>query len=211
MTETALPKKDRNSNIELLRIFMMLVIILHHYIVNSGVIQCVDSIVTSRGGTAKLLNSTYGTDGSGFGNIIVKNRAARSLKLTGKEDTDEQGNIRRDDYFYMNGESIFNFTIGRVPKLIEEILAKNNLQKDDIDYYVFHQANKFMLNTIRKICGIPKEKFYINLENTGNTTSSSIPIGLKDAIESGLIKEGNKVMIAGFGVGESWAGTVLQF
>lgn len=111
----------------------------------------------------------------------------------------------------MNGESIFNFTIGRVPKLIEEILAKNNLQKDDIDYYVFHQANKFMLNTIRKICGIPKEKFYINLENTGNTTSSSIPIGLKDAIESGLIKEGNKVMIAGFGVGESWAGTVLQF
>ncbi|MDD7459214.1 MAG: 3-oxoacyl-[acyl-carrier-protein] synthase III C-terminal domain-containing protein, partial [Treponema sp.] len=162
-------------------------------------------------GVSSLLNSTYGTDGSGFGNIIVKNRAARSLKLTGKEDTDEQGNIRRDDYFYMNGESIFNFTIGRVPKLIEEILAKNNLQKDDIDYYVFHQANKFMLNTIRKICGIPKEKFYINLENTGNTTSSSIPIGLKDAIESGLIKEGNKVMIAGFGVGESWAGTVLQF
>ena len=83
--------------------------------------------------------------------------------------------------------------------------------KDDIDYYVFHQANKFMLNTIRKVCGIPKEKFYVNLSQTGNTVSSTVFIALKECLQSGKIQKGMKVMIAGFGVGLSWGGTVLEF
>jgi len=96
--------------------------------------------------------------------------------LTGHEETDSQDNIRRDDFFYMNGEQVFNFTVDRVPKLIDETLSKNSMKKEHIDYYVFHQANKFMLNTIRKICGIAKEQFYVRIEDTGNTTSSTIPI-----------------------------------
>lgn len=111
----------------------------------------------------------------------------------------------------MNGNIVFDFTIDRVPKLVKATLDVNGLTEDDINYYVFHQANKFMLNTIRKCCLLPKEKFYVDLDQTGNTTSSTVPIGLKESISKGLIKSGDKVMIAGFGVGLSWAGTVLNF
>lgn len=162
-------------------------------------------------GFAKIGESVYGTDGSGADRLILRNRASRHLTATGHEEEDDQGNMRRDDYFYMDGEAIFNFTVDRVPRLINDTLEKNGLTPDDIDLYVFHQANKFMLNTIRKICGIAKDKFYINIENTGNTTSSTVPIGLKESLTSGLIKPGHRVMVAGFGVGLSWSATVLQF
>lgn len=111
----------------------------------------------------------------------------------------------------MAGESVFNFTLDCVPKLIKDVEAKNQLSDDDIDYYVFHQPNKFMLNTIRKITRIPKDKFYVDIEENGNTTSSTVPIGLKCSMESGKIHNGSTVMIAGFGVGLSWGGTILQF
>ena len=111
----------------------------------------------------------------------------------------------------MNGSAIFNFTLESVPAMIKEILFKNNMTSDDVDYYVFHQANKFMLNTIRKVCVLPKDKFYVNLEETGNTVSSTVMIGLKQCIEADSIKSGMKVMISGFGVGLSWGGVILEF
>ena len=77
--------------------------------------------------------------------------------------TDDDGHIRRDDYLYMDGSAIFNFTLDAVPAMMKDILAKNEMVKENIDYYVFHQANKFMLNTIRKVCVLPKDKFYVNL------------------------------------------------
>lgn len=67
--------------------------------------------------------------------------------------------------------------------MMKEVLDKNGLEKENIDYFVFHQANKFMLNTIRKICVLPKDKFYVNLEETGNTVSSTVLIGLKQCLE----------------------------
>lgn len=167
--------------------------------------------LVSHEGFAEIGNTVYGTDGSGAEAIILKNRGARRLSLGGNEQTDDQGNIRRDDYFYMNGEQVFNFTIDRVPNLLNDTLVKNGMAKDDVDYYVFHQANKFMLNTIRKVCGIAKDKFYVNIENTGNTTSSTIPVGLKTCISGNQIHAGDKVMVAGFGVGLSWAATILKF
>lgn len=168
------------------------------------------SLISSEG-FAEIGESVYGTDGSGAEAIILKNRGARHLSLSGKESQDDQENVRRDDFFYMNGEQVFNFTIDRVPSLIADTLCKNELDKDNVDYYVFHQANKFMLNTIRKVCGIPKDKFYVNIEDTGNTTSSTIPTALKDCLNKKLIQKGQKVMVAGFGVGLSWSATVLRF
>ena len=111
----------------------------------------------------------------------------------------------------MNGGAIFNFTLDAVPSMMKDVLAKNHIEQEQLDYVIFHQANKFMLNTIRKVCGLPKEKFYINLENTGNTVSSTVMIGIKDCLDKKLIKKGDDVMVAGFGVGLSWAGTILQF
>ncbi len=162
-------------------------------------------------GFAEIGEFSLGTDGRGANNLIVKTGAARQKEFTGKYVEDEEGHIWYDDYLYMNGGNVFNFTLEVVPAMMKEILEKNHLEKDQIDYYVFHQANKFMLNTIRKVCVLPKDKFYVNLAETGNTVSSTVLIGLKDCIEKGMIKEGNKVLISGFGVGLSWGGTVLKF
>lgn len=162
-------------------------------------------------GFAEIQDFVLGTDGKGADNLIVKTGAARHMLPTGKSQEDDEGHIWYDDYLYMNGGAIFNFTLDTVPGMILQLLEKHHLSQDDIGYYVFHQANKFMLSTIRKFCVLPKDKFYINLENVGNTVSSTVLIGLKDCIERQVIKPHDTVMIAGFGVGLSWGGTILKF
>ena len=142
-----------------------------------------------------------GTDGSGYDNLIVRNGGGRNP--INKED--EAGNC-----LYMNGQNIFIFTIEKIPVLVTEILEKNNLTKNDVDYYIFHQANAHILRRQREILEIPEEKFYINLEKYGNTVSSTIPIALKDALETGKVKRGQKIMLIGFGVGLSWGATIVE-
>ena len=142
-----------------------------------------------------------GTDGSGYDNLIVRNGGGRNC--INKED--EAGNC-----LYMNGQNIFIFTIEKIPVLVTEILEKNNLTKNDVDYYIFHQANAHILRKQREILEIPEEKFYINLEKYGNTVSSTIPIALKDALETGKVKRGQKIMLIGFGVGLSWGATIVE-
>lgn len=167
--------------------------------------------LVSTEGFAEIGEFVFGTDGSGAEHLIVKTGGARQKEKTGFSETDEEGHTRYDDYLYMNGGAIFNFTLEAVPTLMTQVLEKNHLSKDEIDYYVFHQANKFMLNTIRKVCILPKEKFYVNLEQTGNTVSSTVIIGLKECLKENLITSGMKVMITGFGVGLSWGGCILRF
>ena len=162
-------------------------------------------------GFAEIGEFSLGTDGSGANNLIVKTGASRQKESTDKYVEDEEGHIWYDDYLYMNGGAIFNFTLDAVPAMMKDILAKNKLEKDDLDYFVFHQANKFMLSTIRKVCLLPKDKFYINLAETGNTVSSTVLIGLKDCMDNQIIKRGDKVMISGFGVGLSWGGCILYY
>lgn len=172
-------------------------------------------------GAAACLISTYGfaeigefvlgTDGSGYRHLIVGTGAARQKAITGQESTDDDGHVRRDDYLYMDGSAIFNFTLDAVPAMMKDILVRNKMEKDDVDYYVFHQANKFMLNTIRKVCLIPKDRFYVNLATTGNTVSSTVMIALKDCLNEGILHREMKVMVCGFGVGLSWGGTILKF
>lgn len=165
----------------------------------------------STDGLAEIGEFSLGTDGSGANNLIVKTGAARQKERTGAFVEDDEGHIWYDDYLYMNGGNIFNFTLEAVPVMMKEILEKNKLEQEQINYYIFHQANKFMLNTIRKVCILPKDKFYVNLASTGNTVSSTVLIGLKDCIDNGTIMKGDIVMATGFGVGLSWGGTILKF
>lgn len=160
-------------------------------------------------GFAKIGEIVLGTDGAGAENLIVRTGAARCKHTTGLSEEDSEGHIRRDDYLYMNGGAIFNFTLDAVPAIMNQLLEKSGLSKDEIDYYVFHQANKFMLSTIRKVCVLPKNKFYINLENVGNTVSSTILIGLKECLQNDVLQANMKVMCCGFGVGLSWGGLIL--
>ena len=165
----------------------------------------------STDGFAEIGEFVLGTDGNGAENLIVKTGAARHKEQTGKFVIDDEGHTWYDDYLYMNGGAIFNFTLEAVPTMVKQLLERSGIQKEDVDYYIFHQANKFMLNTIRKVCALPKDKFYINLEHTGNTVSSTVLIGLKDCLKNGTVAAGMKVMITGFGVGLSWAGAMLKF
>lgn len=151
--------------------------------------------------TKQSFQFELGTDGSGYDNLIVKNGGGRNPI----SEEDMMGNC-----LYMNGPKIFTFTIEKIPVIVDEVLKKNNLKKEDIDYFVFHQANKHILDRQREILDIPKEKFYINLENTGNTVSSTIPIVLKDLIDTNKIRQGQKIMLVGFGVGLSWGATIIE-
>ena len=167
--------------------------------------------VISDTGFAEIGKFVFGTDGSGAESLIVRNGASRHFERTGKVWTDAAGNIHRDDNFFMDGEAVFNFTVERVPSLIDNCLKKNNLEKDDIGYYVFHQANKYMLNTLRKLNLIPKEQFFVDLSDTGNTSSSTVPVGIVKSMGNNSIHKDMNVMLAGFGVGFSWASSVLKY
>ena len=167
--------------------------------------------LVSTEGIASVGKFEKGTDGSGYDHIIIRNGGNRHKELTGKSHTDENGNTHYEDNFDMDGEAVFNFTIERIPLLIEGCLKNNAIQKEDVDYYVFHQANKYMLNTLRKVNNLPKDRFFVDLSDTGNTTSSTVPIGLAKSLKAGVIKDGMNVMVAGFGVGLSWAATILRF
>ena len=154
----------------------------------------------STDGFAEIGEFSLGTDGSGFEDLIVKNGGMKSPK-TGNEN-------HPDDFLHMNGAGVFNFTLDAVPVLINETFEKNGIKKpSDVDWFVFHQANSFMLNHLRKKLGIAQENFLMHMENCGNTVSSTLPIVLNEHME--LFKSNQKVILAGFGVGYSWAGTML--
>jgi 3-oxoacyl-[acyl-carrier-protein] synthase-3 len=159
-------------------------------------------------GFTEILNFSLGTDGSGYQNLIIKSGGLRMPEKTHEIKFDESNNPVSDDFLYMNGSEIFNFTLESVPLLVEDVLIKNSIEKDNIDLFIFHQANKYMLNFLRKKNKIAEEKFYYCLENFGNTVSSTIPIALKEAQKENLLK-GN-ILLAGFGVGYSWGGVVLK-
>ncbi len=155
----------------------------------------------------------YGTDGSGGQNLIVKEGGMRTpTNLSSSEEkVDEYGNVHNAANLYMNGGEIFIFTLKSVPSLISNLLQKANLSMDDIGLFVLHQANKYMLEALRKKIHIPEDKLFIYMEDVGNTVSSTIPIALYHALKEKRIFAGIKVMVVGFGVGYSWAGTIMQF
>lgn len=164
--------------------------------------------IVSGDGFAEIGNFSLGTDGRGAENLIVKSGAMRNPSRIDDLTFDDSGNPISSDYLYMNGSEIFNFTLEAVPILVEDTLAKNSLQQSEIDLFVFHQANKYMMNFLRKKIKIDEDKFYYCLEKFGNTVSSTIPIALKEAQKDGKLN--GKILLAGFGVGYSWGGTTLS-
>lgn len=164
--------------------------------------------IISTEGFAEIGEFCLGTDGSGAKNLIVKTSGARFVDKANDLTFDEGGNPISSDHLFMDGQEIFMFTLVKVPKMMKEVLAKNNLQKEGIDLFVFHQANKYMLEHLRKKLKIDEDKFFVNLAKVGNTVSSTIPIALCDARDENKLK-GN-VLLAGFGVGLSWGATIIR-
>ena len=166
---------------------------------------------TPRASAGEILDFCYATDGEKYDKLI---RFNSGNTISGKEERfpvkyaeTSYGN----EFLYMDGQAIFEFTLMNVPGLIDRTLAKNNLEKSQIDLFVLHQANKFMLEAIRKRAKIDDEKFYNSMKEVGNTVSSTIPLALIDAIKDQKIQAGNKVLLAGFGVGLPMAGCILSY
>jgi len=167
--------------------------------------------IISTEGFAEIGEFSLGTDGKGANNLIVKTAGARCPEKCGEVVFDENGNPLSDDNLFMNGSEIFTFTLDNVPPLVKDTLDKNNISKENVGLFVFHQANKYMLNFLRKKLKIEEDKFYYCLSEFGNTVSNTIPIALTCAIEEGKLTETQDVLIAGFGVGYSWGGAILKF
>jgi len=163
--------------------------------------------VVSSEGFAEIKEFSLGTDGKGYQNLIVKSGASRMPSLQNDIHFDESDNPVSNDFLYMNGSEIFNFTAASIPELVKNVLQKNGIGQKNIDLFVFHQANKYMINYLRKLLGIEKDKFFEFLEKVGNTVSSTIPIALVEAKNENKLS--GKILLAGFGVGYSWGGVVL--
>jgi 3-oxoacyl-[acyl-carrier-protein] synthase-3 len=154
----------------------------------------------------------FGTDGAGAKNLIVPTGGMRkAFNPAAAEIADSVGNVRTENNLYMNGPEIFNFTLNTVPKLVADLLCKSGLKRQDVDLWVLHQANKFMLEHLRKKLELPEDKVPICLESFGNTVSSSIPIALAELDRQGKLRSGQLIALIGFGVGYSWGACRIRW
>ncbi|MBS1647499.1 MAG: ketoacyl-ACP synthase III [Bacteroidetes bacterium] len=149
----------------------------------------------------------FGTDGSGHKNLLANYSGFRNAADCNRTTKSELLNGEMK----MNGTEIFLFAAKTVPKLVQDVLSKHHCTLDEVDLFVFHQASYFLLEILRKKIKIPKEKFFCNIEQVGNSVSSTIPVALHQAEQQGVLKRGMKVLLAGFGIGYSWGGTIITY
>ncbi|MBW6484097.1 MAG: ketoacyl-ACP synthase III [Vicingaceae bacterium] len=153
------------------------------------------------------------TDGEGYEAIIIRDGGARnyvsevSLKSKKISDGIERNNIQLE----LNGIAVFNFSLKEVTPNINELLEFSNTQKDEIDFFIFHQANKLINESIRKKLKLPIEKVPYSIEKYGNTSSASIPLTILHALPKQLENKNKKLLLSGFGVGLSWGSAIINF
>jgi 3-oxoacyl-[acyl-carrier-protein] synthase-3 len=115
------------------------------------------------------------------------------------------------NHLNMNGAEVMAFSLVEVPAAIDDLLQKDRVGRDQIDFFVLHQANRFMLEALRKKLRIPVDKLPILMEDCGNTVSSTIPFAMIRLREEGRLVRGKELVLAGFGVGYSWACCRMTF
>lgn len=162
--------------------------------------------------STRIVASKFGTDGSGYDALIVPDAGLRPHSTEHKSKTaDRTGTVKRSGYLHMDGGRIMNFALHRIPFLIEDLLKKVGINKSEIDHFVLHQANAFVLEQLRIKCDIPADKLHICSRDFGNTVSNTIPIALSELQKAAVIKAGDRVMLIGFGVGLSWGGMIVEW
>jgi 3-oxoacyl-[acyl-carrier-protein] synthase-3 len=164
-------------------------------------------------GPGEIGEFVLGTNGDGAEKLIVPSggfRLPRSPE-TAVEDTDNTGCVRSRDHLYMDGKAVFGFALSVVPRLVIELLEKASLTLEQIDWYVYHQANKYMLDNLMARSKVPQEKQVWFMNDVGNTVSASIPIALQGYVECGRICSGHRLMLIGFGVGYSWGACIIDW
>jgi len=160
-------------------------------------------------GVVDVLCSTFGQDFQSFYLPAGGCRLPKSSE-TCVPVVDDDGNVRTQEHIHMDGFGILTFVNRKVSAQVHQLLEKHRLSIDDVDLFLFHQASKLALETLARMLDLPQEKVYTNLELIGNTVSASIPIAIKDAMGAGIWRPGQKVVLAGFGVGLSWATALVE-
>lgn len=169
------------------------------------------ALIRSDEGKFRLGEFVFGTDGSGAENLIVRNGGLRNRQTSCEDVLDDDGNFQRNDAcLYMNGAKIFSFASTEVPKLYDRLLTKLNLESDQIDRVVLHQANSYMLEHLRRRMRVEKDKFVVHMKELGNTVSSSIPLAVNRELACRPVKAAEQWCLIGFGVGYSSAACMLH-
>ncbi|SMH41633.1 3-oxoacyl-ACP synthase III family protein [Azospirillum agricola] len=160
--------------------------------------------------TAGRLFVVAGTDGAGASHIRIKAGGRRDSLVppTAPRSPEEEERLFRDARLHLNGAEVFGFTLKAVPPLVRQTLDHAGTTVDAIDWCVMHQANKFMLDHLRKKTGFPEGRFVVDMEEFGNTSSASIPLAISHRLSTDLAEHRRRVLLAGFGVGWSWGALV---
>lgn len=150
----------------------------------------------------QLYETIMGADGKQSTALVCPNRGVKNPVF---QDNGSAG------YIKMGGQEIFRFSTRDVPDKIEELLDRRKIDKDEIKYFVFHQANQRIIISASKRLNVNIDKFPMNLDRYGNTSSASIPILLDEMNRKGMLAQGDKIVIAGFGGGLTWGLTLLEW
>ena len=149
-----------------------------------------------------VLELVQKSNGAGKGVLSCKARETRNL-LNHESETKE--------YLYMEGQPVFKFAVKTVPECVEEVLKKAEVKKEEIRYYILHQANSRIIQSVAKRLKEPEEKFPMNLSLYGNTSAASIPILLDEMNRNGMLNQGDKLVLSGFGAGLTWGAVLLEW
>ena len=160
-----------------------------------------------------IIDIELGSFGSGYNKFWIPAGGLRLPKSdsTSIEIEDSGSNIRTQNDIEMDGFGVWSFINSVVPKQVERLLKRNNVEKTDIDQFIFHPASKMTLKSIMRLMKLKEEQVFINIHNIGNTVSASIPIALRDAIDQGKIDNGSTLILSGFGVGLSYGAILMEF
>lgn len=151
-----------------------------------------------------ILQSIVMSDGNGWELIQVPSSGSRK-PITAETIA------AKDNTFKMAGKSVFVFATDVIPKIIEEVTAREGVTASQLDHIIPHQANVRIIDFISKKTGIPKEKFLLNLDRFGNTAAASVGLTMDENLRNGVIKKGDLVLMMGFGGGLSWGGILIRF
>ncbi|MDD2299266.1 MAG: ketoacyl-ACP synthase III [Fermentimonas sp.] len=165
-------------------------------------------------GKGSIQNTSYFslyTDGSGYDAVMIESGGYRNpISIQGLEELPrDSGNYGRSNDVYMDGLKVFNFTMKEVPKSVKKTLEFAETTIDAIDYFVFHQSNKFMTDFFAKKLKIPLDKMLYSIQKFGNTSSASIPLTISVNHQVFEHKENSTILLSGFGAGLSWGNALV--
>jgi 3-oxoacyl-[acyl-carrier-protein] synthase-3 len=162
------------------------------------------AVVRPAGPGDGFLSFYLGADGAG-GSLIAL--PAGGSRMPASYETVE----REQHFLQMNGREVYKFAVRIIPRAIEEAARRAGLQLDEIDWFIPHQANIRIIDAAAERLGQPREKFYVNVERFGNTSSASVPVALYEAVRSGRIRPGHRAVMVAFGGGLTWASCAIRW